>query len=278
MTKKRKMYFVATILFSVILFGYVYGKNMYHGSGLTISLQSKILGENRTMSIHLPDNYENSGSTYPVMFQLDGDIKQLRKSVSAIQRLSRKSENTLEMIVVAIENTNRSRDMWPTHTQYYPESQPLGSINFLSFIEKELIPYIESNYRVNNNRIIYGQSLSAVFTLYAFLTKPHLFNSYIACSGAFPDCEPFFTELANNAFLQIDQFENKKLIITHGLKDPLDPDGTVHHQMTDFSKSIELKLGQIMSVKYLSYENEGHVPKSSLHDGLAYLFDWKIEK
>lgn len=273
MIMKRKVYIITTILCSLTLIGAIYGQNMNYKKGNSISIKSTILGENRTVLIHLPANYEDSNLSYPVMYRLDGSKKLLRKTVSTMKRLSRENKNAPEMIVVAIENTYRNRDMWPTHTKYYPESQALGSIDFLEFIEKELIPHIDDNYRTNNNSIICGQSLSAVFTLYAFLTKPYLFNSYIACSGAFPDCEPFFNELSKKAFQQQQQFESKRLFITHGLKDPLDPDGKVHQQMTDFSKSITTNLGNTVSCKYLFYENEGHVPKNSLKDGLTYLFE-----
>jgi len=273
MTKKRKKYLVTTILFTLTMLGVVHGQNDINKQIISINLESNILSENRNILIHLPDNYENSNLAYPVMYRLDGDDTLLRKTASTISKLSGENGNVPEMIIVAIENTKRSRDMWPTHTMYYPESQPLGSKDFIDFIEKELIPHIESNYRTNENRIIVGQSLSAVFTLHAFLTKPYLFNSYIASSGAFPDCEPFFQELSNKAFQQADKYENKKLFITHGLKDELDPDGKVHKQMIDFSKSLKNNLGNKVSCEYFFYENEGHVPKNSLHDGLIFLFE-----
>ncbi len=161
--------------------------------------------------------------------------------------------------------------MWPTHTMYYTKTLSLGSKDFITFIEKELIPYISSHYRTNNKRIICGQSLSAVFALYMFLSKPYLFDSFIACSGAFPDCEPFFKELSYEAFQQPEQFDGKKLFMTHGLKDPLDPEETIHQQMTDFVNSVKKSLGNQVACKYHFYENEGHVPKSSLKDGLAWL-------
>ena len=277
MTKKRKIYLMATILCTLTLLG-VYGQNINNKNGLSKSIKSNILSENRNILIHFPDNYENSNISYPVMYRLDGDNKLLRKTVSTVNRLSRKEGNVPEMIVVAVENTNRGRDMWPVNTMYYPETEIAGAEDFLDFIEKELIPYIESNYRTTKNRIICGQSLSAVFTLYAFLTKPQLFNSYIACSGAFPDCEPYFKELSNKAFQKIDQYNGKKIFITHGLKDPLDPDGVVHQQMIDFEKSVKSNLGNKISCKYLFYEKEGHVPKNSLYDGLTYLFEYNVDK
>jgi len=271
MTKRSKISIVIIALFSVTLSGVVYGINMSSKNGFSVSLKSSIMGEDRNIWIHLPDNYENSEESYPVLFRLDGSQKLVRETVSTLQHLLQKKENTYEMIVVAIENSDRNKDMWPTHTMYYPESLPLGSKDFLAFIERELIPYISSHYRTNNKRIICGQSLSAVFTLYTFLSKPYLFDSFIACSGAFPDCEPFFKDLSEKAFKQPEQFEGKKLFITHGLKDPLDPDGTIHRQMTDFSNTIKNSLGDNVSCKYQFYKDEGHVPKNSLKDGLAWL-------
>jgi hypothetical protein len=273
MTKKHKIYLMATVLFTLTVLGVVYGQNSNEKNDFSINIKSDILGENRNILIHLPDNYELSNLSYPVIYQLDGDKKLLNKSISTIKRLTKKKENVPEMIIVAIENTNRARDMWPTNTKYYPEPYPAEAKNFLDFIEKELIPHIESNYRTNENKIICGQSLSAVFTLYAFLTKPYLFNSYIACSGAFPACEPHFKELSDKAFQQAEKYESKKLFITHGLKDPLDLDGEVHKQMTDFAKSINNNLKDQVSCMYLFYEDEGHVPKNSLYDGLMFLFE-----
>ena len=268
MSKKCRIFIIVTILCSLTSIDTVYGQNRNNTNSISKSIKSTILGEDRTVLIHLPANYKDSNSLYP-----DGNKKLLRKTATTIHRLSRRNINSPDMIVVTIENTNRNRDMWPTHTKYFPESQALGSTDFLDFFEKELIPHIESHYRTNTNRIICGQSLSAVFTLYAFLTKPYLFNSYITCSGAFPDCEPFFKELSQKAFQKPEQFEGKNIIITHGLKDPLDPDGNIHQQMTEFSKSVTTNLENQVSCKYLLYENEGHVPKGSLKDGLTFLVE-----
>ena len=98
------------------------------------------MGEDRTIFIHLPNNYEKSKGSYAVLYRLDGSPKMVRNTVSVLGRLTREKGNTPEMIVVAIENPDRNKDLWPTHTMYYPESLPLGSKDFQAFIEKELIP------------------------------------------------------------------------------------------------------------------------------------------
>lgn len=278
MTKNRKIYLTTCILFTLTLLGAVTGQNINNRNELSKSIKSNILNESRNILIHLPDNYENSNKSYPVMYRLDGDTKLLRETVSIVNRLSHKEEIIPEMIIVAIENTNRNKDMWPVNTKYYPETETAGANDFLDFIETELIPYIENNFRTTQNRIICGQSLSGVFTLYTFLTKPNLFDSYLVSSGAFPDCEQYFKKISNKAFQQIDQYNGQKIFITHGLKDPLDPDGTIHQQMIDFSKSVKDNLGNKISCKYLFYENGGHVPKNSLYDGLKYLFESNVKE
>ncbi len=179
------------------------------------------------------------------------------------------------MIIISIENTNRAKDMWPTNTAYYPEPNIPGAKVFLDFIEEELIPYIEDNYQTSQERVICGQSLSGVFVLYGFLTKPEIFDSYIVCSGGFPACEDYFKTLYDIAFQKPEKFYGKKVFITNGLKDPLDPEGKIHQQMLDFSNSVRENIGNSISYKYSTYEQEGHVPFHSIYDGLKYLYETK---
>jgi hypothetical protein len=165
--------------------------------------------------------------------------------------------------------------MLPVKTNFYSGNP--GAKNFLNFFENELIPYIDKNYKTTHNRILCGKSLSGLFTIYAFLTKPKLFNSYIACSAGFPDCEYYFKELSQKAF-ETDQYNGQKIFITNGLKDPNDPDGKIHQQIADFSDLVKIKLGNKVTYCYLTYENSGHVPFPSLYDGLKYIFDANEKK
>jgi uncharacterized protein len=52
----------------------------------------------------------------------------------------------------------------------------------MSFIEKELQPYIESNYQTNSDKMIIGQSLGGLFATEILLKKPTLFNKYVIIS------------------------------------------------------------------------------------------------
>lgn len=234
--------------------------------GFQDSIESIVLNENRKFIIKLPKDYYNSDKSYPVIYRLDGDLDLFIETVGVINRLAYTEELMPEMIVVMIGNTNRNRDMMPTKTNFF-QSEP-GAENFKEFIENELIPHIDSSYRTTNERVLCGQSLSAIFTLYYFLTSPELFDSFIACSGGFPDCEEYFIDLTND-MLKTKQNETKKIFLTHGLNDFLDPDGIIKKQLLNFTQSIESDESIVYKLKI--YKDEGHVPYQSLYHGLKFL-------
>lgn len=55
---------------------------------------------------------------------------------------------------------------------------------FLKFIKTELLPFIENQYKINNNRVLTGFSAGGSFVLYAMVTQPDLFTGYYAFSPA----------------------------------------------------------------------------------------------
>ena len=235
--------------------------------GFKDSIQSKVLNENRKFIVKLPQGYNNSDKSYPVIYRLDGDLDLYFETAGVINRLAHMEEIIPDMIVVLIENTNRNRDMMPTNTGFF-KSEP-GADNYKYFIEKELIPHINTTYRSTNEKLLCGQSLSAIFTMYYFLTSPESFDSFIACSGAFPDCEEYFINLTED-FLKTKQTKTKHIFITHGATDFLDPEGVIKKQLLDFTKKIESKENVVCTLKI--YEDEGHVPYQSLYHGLKFIY------
>ncbi|MCK0114418.1 alpha/beta hydrolase [Gelidibacter sp. F63206] len=235
--------------------------------GIKDSLDSKILNEKRELIVSLPKDYETSNETYPVLYVLDGLESNLIEAINVTQKLRAK------MIIVAIPNTDRDRDMMPLSTPTYEVAHP-GAENFLSFIGNELIPHIEKNYRSNGIRTIRGRSLSGLFVIYAFLEKPEFFNNYIGNSaGWYADMNPYFGALIDKAFTNKDQFNGKALFVANSLVDPFDPKKEVHHEMLDFSKKVESILGDRLSFKYVTYDHYGHVPYPSFYDGLKYILN-----
>jgi predicted alpha/beta superfamily hydrolase len=268
---------IVPILFSLLNTGIVYGQDINVKLGFTDSIQSSILKEKRKIIIRLPGDYDTSTSTYPVLYLLDGDGNSLLETVSTMNKLGR-DENVPKMIVVAIGNTDRDRDMMPISTKQY--SVPVaGAEQFLSFIGDELIPRIEKKYRTNQQRILCGKSLSGLFTLYALLTRPQLFGSYIGRSaGWLGDMNDYFTALTDKAFQQPDLYKGKKIFMSNSLVDDYDKDHVVHKQMLEFSEKIKAKLADRVKYKYVTYDNYPHVPFPSLYDGLKYIFEVDVKK
>ena len=238
--------------------------------GFQDSIKSEALNESRRFLIRLPDDYYSSEKSYPVIYRLDGDINLFIETVGVIHRLAYMEEYIPDMIVVMIENSDRNRDMMPVKTSFF-QAEP-GAENFKLFIENELIPHINSSYRTTNEKLLCGQSLSSIFILYYFLTSPDSFDSYIACSAGFPDCEDYFISLAKD-MLKTKQKETKKIFLTHGSKDLLDPDGIMKEQILNFTRLISSD--ENLDYSFHVYPDEGHVPYPSLYHGLKFTYESK---
>ncbi|XQW85308.1 alpha/beta hydrolase-fold protein [Thalassotalea piscium] len=152
------------------------------GTSITDGLYSTVLSEQRDLLIHLPNNYnQNKMLNYPVLYLLDGQ-RNFAHTVGTLDLLNQ-SNMAEEIIVVAIMNTHRTRDLTPTYDESYNEwGLSGGADNFLNFIDKELIPYINKNYRAKNFKIISGHSLGGLFSIYAMHSKPELFQAHFAFS------------------------------------------------------------------------------------------------
>ncbi len=149
-----------------------------------LTIKSNVLGEERVILVRTPQGYAAGNRAYPVMYMTDGDAH-IAHTSSTIEFLARNGRMS-EMILVGITNTDRTRDLTPTPA-VAKEGQPAfptagGADKFLKFIETEVIPEIEKNYRVRPYRILAGHSFGGLFTIHALITRPELFNSYIAVS------------------------------------------------------------------------------------------------
>ncbi len=145
--------------------------------------------------VALPGSYNYTSQTYPVVVMLDayssfGTMVQMARLLAFNKELP-------DLIIVGISseggskefNYNRMRDYTPTELKTEKEKQLIpvsgGGGKFLNFIEDELLPMVESKYRINNNdKTLVGHSLGGLFVFFALFEKPKLFNKYVAVSPA----------------------------------------------------------------------------------------------
>ena len=156
------------------------------GNVKRVTLKSAVLGEDRVILVRTPPGYDNNKLSYPVLYMTDGDAHMGHTS-STIEFLTQNGRLP-ELIVVGVTNTDRTRDLTPVKSSQKNPAGELqfptsgGSDNFLKFFETELIPEIEKQYRVQPYRILAGHSLGGLFAVHAMISKPRLFNSFIAVS------------------------------------------------------------------------------------------------
>jgi uncharacterized protein len=149
-----------------------------------LTIQSKILGEERAFLVRTPRGYQQGSDRYPVLYMTDGD-RNIGHTAATVQFLAENGRMP-EMIVVGISNTDRTRDLTPSNASLSELGQEIkfptsgGADKFLDFIEKELIPMVESKYRVQPYRVFAGHSFGGLLAIHTFSTRPELFNAYIA--------------------------------------------------------------------------------------------------
>lgn len=180
--------------------------------GVIEQLKSDVLGEVRTLNIYLPDGYQKNDTTkYPVVYLLDGSADEDFIHIAGLYQFNSFSwvNRVPKSIVVGIATVDRRRDFtYPTSIAKDRERYKTTghSAAFISFIEKELQPFIEKNFNVTNTKTLIGQSLGGLLASEILFTKPQMFNQYIIVSpslwwdnGSLLAREP---ELLKESFLQ----------------------------------------------------------------------------
>lgn len=152
-------------------------------------ITSTAVSDTFQIQVSLPSNYNASTKSFPVLFVLDAD-KSFGMASDIVNWLSWAREIP-QMIVVGISYGETSKAWWNKRSRDFTPTKekiktwvdfPLagGAKNFLSFLETELSPYIEKNYRIEQKeKILAGLSLGGLFAVYSLFNKSELFSKYI---------------------------------------------------------------------------------------------------
>lgn len=152
-----------------------------------ISMTNELTEREHEIIVWLPPGYQtDTDKQYPVLYFLDAywDMPLLH-SIHG-QLTWDNAIPDLIMIGFSYKVTEsigdfRMRDFSPTSQNIHPNSG--DGPKFLSFIKDQVIPKVETDFKINpNQRALAGSSFGGLFTLYAMYADPELFQRYISIS------------------------------------------------------------------------------------------------
>ena len=251
--------------------------------GKTYEIHSKILKENRSYILELPSSYETSKKNYPLLVLLDGEVSY--HSHSGILKHMTDGRQIPEMIIVAITNVDRNRDYTPTKyltnlngsSAVENHKTTGGSGKFLQFIEKELLPEIEQNYRTTAFKTLVGISHGGLLVGSAFLSKETTFNAFVSMDPSFWwDNQYLIKQLKST---DLDQIKNKRFYLSTA--DKFENFDRIPHVFTaninsheNFNTTLKNKgfSPNNVALEYFKEENHWTVALMSLYHGMQFIY------
>ncbi|MFY1046798.1 alpha/beta hydrolase [Chryseobacterium sp. GP-SGM7] len=273
----KKLLIFISILFTFHFMAFAQSTNVKPlNIGEIRTIKSKILNEERTLNIYLPQNFTKTKS-YPIIYLLDGSMNEDFIHVTGLVQFFNLMYAMPETIVVGIANIDRKKD-FTFHTDLkdlqkdYPTTG--HSDKFISFLEKELKPYIESQFKTTD-KYIFGQSLGGLLATEILLKKPEMFNNYFIISPSLWWDDESLLKQAPQLLAKIQ--ETKKFIYVSV--------GKGEHPIMikdaeDFFDVLKKANKKNWTLEYKMMETDNHatILHRSLYEGLVKLFPYQEPK
>lgn len=257
------------------------------------TIHSVLLNEETEVLIYVPNSGTGNSSDktrYPVLYLLDG-YSFFHSFTGMVQYLSAIGKMP-EMIVVAIVNTDRVRDLTPTHSTSWSDGEQDtahfkysgGGEKFMSFIQKELIPHIDAHYQTEPYRMFVGHSLGGLMVINTLINNPGLFNSYVAIDPSiWWDNKSIMKQAAivlkqkdytgKKLFFASANTMNKGMDTNRVLKDTAN--GNVHvRDNLQFREILKKNNNNKLDWKWKYYNDDNHpsIPLIAEYDALRFFF------
>lgn len=260
-------------------------------------LHSEIVGQDYELNISFPFINPYGGEAYPVIFILDPfrDFV-MTKGISDVLMSSQQIPRVMLVGIGyggkgfdALQNyaLGRLKDYIPVqdsakeeYLRNMAENMGIENLNivsgkapeFLEFIKKELVPFLESNYNVDTNKcVLSGYSDAGLFALYALFHEPELFSGYLIGSPSIQ----FKNELAleyESKYAKTHKDLRAKIFMSAGEDEELTANNV--RKMDDMLNSRNY---QNLKLKTVILENENHATSypSFINRGLMEIFKMK---
>lgn len=238
--------------------------------GKTLQLYSDILNENRDLNIYVTEYFDSTKSS-AVLYLLDGSLNEDFIHVAGLIQFLDMTFQIPQIIVVGIGNVDRKRDFTfaTTDEELKKEFPTAGHSDlFIQFIEKELQPFIGNQFKVNEQKMLVGQSLGGLLATEILLKRPQLFTKYFITS-------PSLWWDNHSLLLQTEKYLLNETSFTPDVYIAVgkDEDKIMIHDAKKFYKKIK-NHSSIGKVEFNLMPNENHatILHNSLYQGfLTYL-------
>lgn len=220
----------------------------------TFTIESKELGEKRTINIWVPQEYTTNKDSLPVLYMPDGGLKEDFPHIANTIEALIKAKKIPPIMLVGIENTQRRRDLTGyTDVAKDKEIAPVvgGSEKFRAFINNELFPSINKQYRTTNKKGIIGESLAGLFVTETFLLNSDMFNFYIAFDPSLWWNNQYLLKVADEKLMNFPSSEKRFWFAGSSAEDISSAAGQLHQILA--AKKI-----QNLAFKYSNEHNEKH--------------------
>ncbi len=242
---------------------------------------SSILDENREIQIYLPTSYKKyPNQKYPTIYLLDGETN-FHYLSGIVEKLSKPPYPSIpEMIIIGIINTDRSRDLTPTPQKINNAGENKritgetgGNNLFFQFLENELIPMINREYRTNGFNIFIGHSFGGITALNHMINGTKKMQAYLVHDPSiWWDDEVMIQHFKS---IKDADFNQKILFLTQVGESENKDHLTAHYSsIQKFNDYLNEKPFSNLNYQYRQYDNEDHgsIPMIGNLDGLRYIF------
>lgn len=144
------------------------------------TIQSKVLQQTRRYHLQLPEGYKSHQAKMPVLYIIDSDF-QFDHTVAVVQQLTR-AGRLPPMIVVGIATDGPADYLHKTSWTTNDLAGSGGAPAMLNFINSELVPMINQQYRTSQRQALAGYSMGGLLTLQAMEQATPLFQAFYAMS------------------------------------------------------------------------------------------------
>ena len=244
--------------------------------GKKYSIHSEVLQEEREYWISLPYSYDNPAQSYkeyPLLILLDGHVH-FASTVGMVQYRSignTDKRELPEMIIVGILNVDRERDFTPDKIITRRKNNSGGGDRFLEFLEGELIPTIDKNYRTIPYRILIGHSLGGLLAAHTYMKENTIFNAFVSIDPSFGTWDALTMD-GKIAKIKDTTWKRPIYLATanSGHRNFRNRDRHVR-----FLEALRSKYGVELKARLDYFENKNHstVPVPAIYQGLSFIFE-----